>query len=213
MPNNPPHPDHQVLAIVRNVLPADLVRIRLERNTDIRMDILTPPFSEEALQQHLVGKVVVYAEYLPNSTSPKRLIQRALRHAQVPVIAVGDALQQGILDDLAEMGVAGYADRGIPADIVVPTIRSVVEGHYRFLTSRGRSCRRYHGLEEADCHIIRLIASGLTDKEIAERLGTDFKSVRNDLRRIFTKLGVKTRTQAVLKVGDCACMRGVLGAA
>lgn len=207
------NPNCQVLAIVHNVLPADLVRIRLERDSDIRMDILTPPFSDETLAAYLDGKVVVYAEYLPNHKSPAHLIERALAQSQVPVIAVGEDLGPETLDRLAAMGVAGYADRAIPAELVVPTIRAIVAGHYTILshTPARRLCR--NGLQDSECHIMRMVAAGLTDKETADRLGVEFHLLRKDIQRIYTKLGVRTRTQAALALSGCACMRGVLDAA
>lgn len=209
MPSDHPNTDHQVLAVARNFLFADLVRIRLERDSDIRMDILPLPFSDDDLIEHLVGKVVVYAEYDLLGKTPTRLIQRVLDFATVPVIAVGENLSEDVLDHLADMGVAGYADRGIPASIVVPTVQSVVGGHYRFLSNSRRRCNRNYGLVESECALMRMVASGLTDKEIAERLGCDFQSVRNDLRKIFGKMGVRTRSQAVVQLSHCSCMRGV----
>lgn len=213
MHSDHPNPDHQVLAIVRNVLPADLVRIRLEQDTDIRMDILTPPFTDDALAAYLDGKVLVYAEYLPHRADPAALIKRALAQSRAPVMAVGENLGPDILDDLAEMGVAGCADRAIPADLVVPTIRAIVEGHYTLLSraTRRKPCR--HGLVDDECHIMRMIAAGLTDKDIADRVGKDFHVLRKDIQRIYAKLDVRTRTQAALAVSGCACLRGVMDAA
>jgi DNA-binding NarL/FixJ family response regulator len=46
--------------------------------------------------------------------------------------------------------------------------------------------------------LLELVASGLLNKEIAAALGLAEKTVRNQLTRVFEKLGVATRTEAAL---------------
>jgi len=46
--------------------------------------------------------------------------------------------------------------------------------------------------------VLELIARGLTNREIAEQLVIAPKTVRNHVSRIYGKLGVNNRTQAVL---------------
>ena len=46
--------------------------------------------------------------------------------------------------------------------------------------------------------ILRLVAQGLSNKEIAAQLCLSEKTVRNRLNEIFSKLGVSNRTQAAI---------------
>ena len=46
--------------------------------------------------------------------------------------------------------------------------------------------------------VLHEVATGKTDKEVADALGLQTKTVRNYLDHIFAKLGVHTRTQAAL---------------
>jgi pimeloyl-ACP methyl ester carboxylesterase/DNA-binding CsgD family transcriptional regulator len=50
--------------------------------------------------------------------------------------------------------------------------------------------------------ILRLLTEGLSNSEIAERLGISEKTVRNHLSHLFDKLGVWSRTQAVVFARD-----------
>ena len=53
-------------------------------------------------------------------------------------------------------------------------------------------------LTEGELKLLHGVAQGLLNKEIAEALGVAEKTVRNQLTRVFEKLGVTTRTEAAL---------------
>lgn len=53
------------------------------------------------------------------------------------------------------------------------------------------------GLTPRELEILELIASGLSNREIAERLYVSENTVKTHARRVFGKLGARRRTQAV----------------
>jgi bifunctional non-homologous end joining protein LigD len=53
-----------------------------------------------------------------------------------------------------------------------------------------------HGLTEREVEVLRLVASGRTNREIAEVLVLSEHTIRRHLQNIFTKLGVTSRTGA-----------------
>ena len=59
------------------------------------------------------------------------------------------------------------------------------------------SAAALQGLSPREREILALIAQGLSNAEVAARLGISEKTVRNQLTRLFEKLGVSSRTQAV----------------
>ena len=54
------------------------------------------------------------------------------------------------------------------------------------------------GLTAAETAILKLITQGLDNRAIAQRLGTSVKTVRNQLSMIVGKLGVHSRSQAIV---------------
>jgi DNA-binding NarL/FixJ family response regulator len=52
-------------------------------------------------------------------------------------------------------------------------------------------------LSPAEHQVLRLVALGLDNAAIAQRLGKREKTVRNQVSSIFGKLGVQTRAEAI----------------
>jgi DNA-binding CsgD family transcriptional regulator len=59
-----------------------------------------------------------------------------------------------------------------------------------------RSSERRGGLTAREVEILKLVATGMTNKEIAEVLVISRKTVARHLSNVFTKLGLKTRAEA-----------------
>lgn len=57
-------------------------------------------------------------------------------------------------------------------------------------------------LTEREREILQLLAQGLTNSAIAERLSLSIKTVRNRVSDIFSKLHVHDRAEAILKARD-----------
>jgi DNA-binding NarL/FixJ family response regulator len=74
------------------------------------------------------------------------------------------------------------------------------------LAATGISIRRTHSpsdeLTPQERNVARLVATGLTNREIADRLFVTTNTVETHLRHIFQKLDVTSRTQLAIAVGD-----------
>ena len=57
-------------------------------------------------------------------------------------------------------------------------------------------------LTEREAEILKLMAEGLTNREISDQLVIEFETVRWHTKNIYNKLGVHTRTQAILRASE-----------
>ncbi|WP_246160528.1 response regulator [Nocardioides humilatus] len=115
-----------------------------------------------------------------------------------------DAISSAIL-----AGAAGYVLKQIEGDSLVSGIRLVASGHSlidRSVAARvleqvefhKRSLQVISDLTPQQSKILFLIADGLTNREIAERLFLAEKTVKNHVTALLSRLGVAHRTQAAL---------------
>jgi predicted ATPase/DNA-binding CsgD family transcriptional regulator len=57
-------------------------------------------------------------------------------------------------------------------------------------------------LTKRELEVLRLIAAGLSNREIAERLFIGLSTVKKHINRMYSKLGVKRRTQAIIRARE-----------
>lgn len=58
------------------------------------------------------------------------------------------------------------------------------------------------GISDREHEVLGLLAAGLSNKEIAGRLGVSPNTVKTHLARLFEKLGARRRTEAILKARE-----------
>jgi DNA-binding CsgD family transcriptional regulator len=77
--------------------------------------------------------------------------------------------------------------------VVVKEVRVPAQGPFIVSTER----KEQIGITDRELEILQLIAEGLSNKEIAERLYVSENTVKTHASRVFDKLNAKRRTQAV----------------
>ncbi|MDQ1466711.1 MAG: hypothetical protein QOH10_1126 [Actinomycetota bacterium] len=112
--------------------------------------------------------------------------------------------KQRILDALAA-GATGYLLKDAEPDEVLAAIRTAVVGGSpldpraaRVLVDARREQSPARALSPREEEVLRLLATGLANKQIARRLGITERTVKAHLTSVFQQLGVSDRTQAAL---------------
>ncbi len=102
-------------------------------------------------------------------------------------------------------GAAGYLSKTMPAEDLVAALRSVHGGEKVFpLSRRGRATPsgnwpgRAEGLTPRESEVLALITQGLSNLEIVHRSGLSINSIKSYIRTAYRKIGVTSRSQAVL---------------
>ena len=112
-----------------------------------------------------------------------------------PVLAVID--DRGTVAEAIAAGARGTVLRSAPAKRIYAAIAAVAEG--LFVTDdRSPVESMVEPLTNREDEVMNLLADGLTNKEIASHLGISEHTVKFHVNGILGKLGVETRTEAVV---------------
>jgi DNA-binding NarL/FixJ family response regulator len=112
-------------------------------------------------------------------------------------------------------GASGFLLKRTPADDLISGIKVVAGGEALLspsITRRlirefvkrpsaksdGTVARRLDLLTERELEVLTLVANGLSNGEIADRIFISEGTVKTHIRRLFSKLDVRDRTQAVI---------------
>jgi DNA-binding NarL/FixJ family response regulator len=150
---------------------------------------------------------------LPGLSGPEVIERLRAKNVEVPVILIttfddDQALVQGL-----RAGARGYLRKDISLAELTRAIDSVLAGETVLrpaVTARGLDRLRLldpqfpssslpDPLTPRETEVLRLMASGLSNREIADLLGNSEATVKAHVSTILSKLGVRDRTRAVLK--------------
>jgi len=168
-----------------------------------------PCDADHAHLAHWVPDVVLADSVTIRGSSLIVDLAGAVPAARVVAFAVQDAAKEEVIA-CAEAGVAGFVARDASAAELVAVIRSAVAGEVRcsprvtaLLMEQLALARGLHGSPDQQRHLTRreqeivsLIDAGLSNKEIAHRIGVETATVKNHVHSILEKLCVRSRGEA-----------------
>ena len=168
--------------------------------------------AEDALKDlpNVQPEVVLMDINLPgmNGVECVRQLKQLLPTVQVMMLTVYEDTEN-IFNALA-VGASGYMLKRTPQAQLLDAIRDVHRGGSPMTTHIARkvvqsfqrtqaSAAQTDSLSEREQQVLQLLSEGLIYKEISDKLGIGYETVHTYIRRIYEKLQVRTRTEAVAK--------------
>ncbi|MHA7986936.1 helix-turn-helix transcriptional regulator [Rathayibacter sp. CAU 1779] len=101
-------------------------------------------------------------------------------------------------------GASGYISKGLPARGVVTALEGIYDGSGTVFDVAGPIVvagdwpGREEGLTQREAEVLALITQGLSNDEVAEQAHLSINSVKTYIRSCYRRIGVTSRTQAVL---------------
>jgi DNA-binding NarL/FixJ family response regulator len=141
-----------------------------------------------------------------------RLIRQQFRDIKILILTTFSDTQY--VAEALRLGAKGYLLKDTPAEELAKAIRSIYQGYTQFgpgimekviaqvaTTEPNKSEEPPTGLLELTARereVLRMIASGASNREIARSLFLSEGTVRNHISHILTRLNVRDRTQAAI---------------
>ncbi len=116
------------------------------------------------------------------------------------IIYTGDTAQLTSRKAMLE-GAAGFCAKSDPPEGLIDTVVAVSAGRmvFPFMDMRSAITDPLESLSVREADLLRLLADGMTNGEIADTLGISVNTVKFHLKNLYEKLDVRNRAQAVAR--------------
>ncbi|MCW8872641.1 MAG: response regulator transcription factor [Xanthomonadales bacterium] len=170
---------------------AEAIRTIPEVNPDVvLLDMRMPGLSGLDVLRDLAGKGTLPPTIILTTFDDDELVLAGIQSG-----ARGYLLKDVALADLVN-AIKTVAEGG---SIVKPAVTQRLLKGLEHLQNQFSSLDQPDPLTERETEILRLMAGGYSNKEIANSLGVAEGTVKNHVSNILSKMGVRDRTRAVLK--------------
>ncbi|MBI4673350.1 MAG: response regulator transcription factor [Chloroflexi bacterium] len=170
------------------------------------------------LAQKLKPHVVLMDVRMPRLNGVEATRQIRARFPQIQVIILTTFDDDEYVFEGLRAGAMGYLLKDVSAENLADAIRRVARGEALIQPSIARKVvsefarlgqskpapqhRLLEALSEREMEILRLVAHGLSNREIADKLFITEGTTKNHISNILSKLGVRDRTQAVIRAQE-----------
>jgi two-component system, NarL family, response regulator LiaR len=120
------------------------------------------------------------------------------------VVALTSFTEEDLVGDTLRAGAIGYLMKNVSADQLAAAVRAAAAGRSTLapeatdalVRSVAATSQNVDALTPREQEVLRLMADGLTNADIADRLVIGVATVKTHVSSIMSKLGVSTRTEA-----------------
>jgi DNA-binding NarL/FixJ family response regulator len=140
------------------------------------------------------------------------LIYLRAQHAGVPVVIVSANEEPAVMRACFDLGACGYIPKSLDLETMRIAVRKVLEdGHWAppdldlaAPSDPGQSValRRLSSLTPQQVKVLMMLSEGMLNKQIAYELSVSEATVKAHVSAILQKLGVDSRTQAVIAASN-----------
>jgi len=128
-------------------------------------------------------------------------------HPTVPIIVVSAARDAAVVRHAYEFGASAYIDKSASLEQIAKTVQAVLDGEV-FAPPEAPPdnsfAQRAAQLTPQQWRVLALMVQGDQNKQIAHKLGVGEATVKAHVTVILRKLGVRSRTQAVIEARGLA---------
>jgi DNA-binding NarL/FixJ family response regulator len=182
----------------------------LFRDTEIEV-VAEAATGEEAVRKALELEldVVMLDIRMPDGDGLNALGRIKLERPKLPVLMLSTYDNPTYVARAVALGASGYLLKSAESQRIVSAIRSVAAGdniwtrdELRRVTGALATPRLAADVEvpltQRESEVLRQLALGLTNKEIAQALAISYETVKEHVQHILRKIGVSDRTQAAV---------------
>lgn len=162
---------------------------------------------EKALEGETVIDLVLLDLTMPGAIGFSSLVWLRSEYPDLPVLVISSNDRPRTVRRAQQFGAAGFVSKAAPVETLVRAVQQVMAGELWFEATRAEHSERdaelmarLAQLTPQQFRVLMLIAEGLLNKQIADRLGLAENTVKIHVTGILSKLDCRSRTQAAVLV-------------
>ena len=171
----------------------------------------------------LQPQVVLMDFRLPDCNGAEATERIRREHPEVAVLFLSADVSDDAMMQAVDAGACGYVSKAASAEELKTAILRAAEGEFLLpaatmsrLLARQRDARRTQAakkrladeLTAREREVLKMMASGLDNYDIADKLGIGYGTVRSHVRGVLEKLGARSRLQAVALARESGLISG-----
>jgi len=167
---------------------------------------------EEAIKmaEQLRPDVILMDIYMPQVDGLQATKEIRASWPEIAIVILTSSEKDGHLYEAVKLGVSGYLLKSLDADELFTMLQGVIQGEPALTKPMAgkllkvvanRMVDEEKGeqvLTERELFVLRLVASGASNQEIAENMSLSVNTVKTHIKNILNKLQLENRTQAAM---------------
>ena len=149
---------------------------------------------------HVVLQDLLMPGGIDGIETTRRLVQRL---PDVRVVALTASIDEARMMGVLRAGAAGYVRKDAEPETLLAAVRAVFRGKTYIDPAIGRQMLQAAGsldvLTARETDVLRHVALGLSNKDIAAALGVGEETVKTHVTHVLSKLQVENRAQAIVQ--------------
>jgi len=202
----------KILLAEDHIVVREGIRELIQREPDMEVvGEATDGIQAVRMTEKLRPDIVIMDIVMPNLNGIEATRQIKQKYPDTAILILTAYDDDQLIFDSLEAKVSGYLLKTARGQELISTIRAIYSGESVLQPSIARKVIEGYnaamkpgrkGLTESltkkEMDVLRLVARGMTNKEIAEELNLKVQTARSRLKKIFKKFNVSSRTEAVM---------------
>lgn len=152
--------------------------------------------------------VILMDIYMPQMDGLQAAKEIHVRYPEIAIVMLTSSERDGHLYEAVHVGVSGYLLKSLDANELFDLLKGVTNGETAMTRAMASKLLKAvanrladddkgeQALTERELFVLRLVASGASNMEIAQKLSISVNTVKSHLKNILDKLQLENRTQA-----------------
>ncbi len=164
---------------------------------------------QETVEDHNDADLVLLDLHMPGTNGFTGLVFLRGQNPSMPVVVVSGSEEPRVMKRAIEYGASGFIPKSAPLDVISDAISAVLEGEIwlpqevadgdAVSDDDAEFAAKLASLTPQQFRVLMMLTEGLLNKQIAYELSVSEATIKAHVTAILRKLGVHSRTQAVIE--------------